>query len=142
MIRAFETTDLADVLEVWSRAARIAHPFLDDAFLARERDQIATVHLPNAETMVYIVDGRAAGFLSLVGNEIGGLFVDPDRQGRGIGRALVNHARTLRPSLEVEVFEANHLGRRFYERYGFVPVREEVHAETGHRVIRMHLAHE
>ena len=97
------------------------------------------MYLPAAETWVWEADGHVAGFLSLIDNEIGGLFVAPTLHGRGIGRALVDHARRLRGELEVEVFKANALGRAFYSACGFIEVSEGVHSETKLDVIRLKL---
>lgn len=138
-IRRYQDGDLDAVLAVWHRAFRIAHPFLDDAFLTRERHAIATVHLATAETWVYLRDGRVLGFIAMVGQEIGGLFVDPTVQGRGIGRALVDHARERWSPLDVEVFSSNRIGRRFYDRYGFKEVGQRVHEETGQVVLRLRI---
>jgi putative acetyltransferase len=80
------------------------------------------------------------GFIALVGNQVGGLFVDPAFQGEGIGRLLVDHARSLHAELELEVFAKNTGARRFYERYGFRRIDELIHEETGHPVVRMRLA--
>lgn len=139
MIRVYRVEDLDELLAVWDRASRLAHPFLDEQFLQQERVNIAAVWLSQAETWVYVRDAKVVGFVSLLGKEVGGLFVDPDLHGLGIGRALMDHARTLRPSLEVEVFEANRIGRRFYEQYGFEMVHHLVNEETGQPVLRMRL---
>jgi putative acetyltransferase len=136
-IRRFRGSDLDRLLDLWERASRLAHPFLDDDFLRRERRTIADVFMPKSETWVYVREGAAVGFISLLGNEIGGLFVDPSAQRQGIGRALVDHARSLRGELEVEVFAANRIGRGFYEGYGFTPAGEGKEAETGHPILRM-----
>lgn len=117
----------------------MAHPFLPPAFLERERGEIANVHLPNAETWVWETEGRVVGFISLLGNEIGGLFVEPQFHRSGIGRALIDQARTLRGELEVEVFEKNHLGREFYAKIGFRPIHRTVHEPTGCAVLRLQL---
>lgn len=139
MIRSYQHRDLDQLLEVWYQASLIAHPFLDDAFLSQERANIAKVYLPAADTWVYVKDGRLVGFISLIGNEVGAIFVDPQDQGKGIGRALMDHARSLHQGLEVEVFKANHLGRRFYNRYGFMHVGEYVHEGTGQPMLRLRL---
>ncbi len=55
----------------------------------------------------------------MIGNEIGGLFLDPKLHGCGLGRALVADAAKQFDTLEVEVFERNIVGRRFYDSYGF-----------------------
>lgn len=52
MIRPYRSKDLGDVLELWHQASRIAHPFLTEAFLEKERAEIAERWLPVAETVV------------------------------------------------------------------------------------------
>jgi putative acetyltransferase len=138
VLRPYEDDDLEQLLDVWERASRIAHAFLPDAFFAQERELIAEQWLPAAETTVY-VDERVVGFLSLVGNEVGAIFVDPDRQGEGIGRALMDAARASRPYLELDVFEANAIGRGFYDAYGFRAIGGSEHEETGERLVRLRL---
>jgi putative acetyltransferase len=137
MIREYRPEDQAEVLTVWASASAVGHPFLTAEFLAIERQNIADVYLSSAETWVWEADGRVAGFVALVANEVGGLFVDPMLHGRGIGRALVDHARGLRGELEVEVFEENAVGRAFYDACGFVERSRDNHRETGLAVIRL-----
>jgi len=139
MIREYRSDDRDAVLTIWAAASAVAHPFLTDEFLSIERRDIADLHLPVAETWVWEVAGRVAGFISLVGNEVGGLFVHPELHGRGIGRALVDHARRFHDELEVEVFKDNALGRAFYEAYGFVVRQEGVHGDTGFGIVRLGL---
>ena len=139
MIRAFSEGDLEELLDVWYRASLIAHSFLSQEFLAVERREIADVWLPMAETMVYEADGRVVGFLALIDNEVGGVFVDPDYQGRGIGRSLMDRARESRRFLELNVFEANTIGRRFYDAYGFDLVDRHIHEASGQPELRLRL---
>ena len=139
MIRPYQDSDLDDLLSVWEEASSLAHPFLGISFREKERQSIREVYLPVAETWVWEARGRVAGFVSLLDNEIGGLFVLPTLHGSGIGRALVDHARVLHGSLEVEVFEKNSIGRAFYARYGFVEVDQKIHEPTGLTVLRLHL---
>lgn len=139
MIRSYEPKDLNELLEAWYSASQVAHPFLNEAFFEQERKNIATLYLPSVETWVFERDGVVIGFISLLGNEVGGLFVGAACHGQGVGRALMDHARSRREVLELEVFEANQVGRRFYERYGFRQVGENVHEETGHKQLRLRL---
>jgi putative acetyltransferase len=139
VIRRYRPEDCDQVLDVWAAASAQAHPFLGESFLERERNEIRTVHLPRAETWVWEAGGRVAGFLSLLGNEVGAVFVDPDCQRSGIGQALMDHARARRGALEVEVFRDNAIGRAFYGKYGFRPASEGIHEPTGRRVVRLRL---
>lgn len=140
MIRPYQSADCEEVLSVWARASAAAHPFLSQAFMDRERRSIATEHLPAAETWVWEAGGRVVGFISLMGNEVGAIFVDPASQRSGIGRALMGRARTLRGALEVEVFEQNLIGRTFYAGLGFEFLHRRVHPPTGLAVWRLRLA--
>ena len=137
MIRKYEETDCEAVIDAWFAASLVATPFLSEAFLARERENIRTTWLPRAETWVYEENEVVVGFLSLVGNEVGAIFVHPSRQGFGIGRALMDHAASMRDELYLDVFEENQSGRGFYERYGFQYDSEHLHEETGHTQLRL-----
>ena len=139
MIRPYTDEDLGELLEVWYRASLVAHSFLSEEFFETERRQIAEHWLPIAETAVCETEGRVVGFLSLIDNEVGAIFVDPDYQGRGIGRALMDAARDSRPFLELSVFEANCIGRRFYDAYGFELVDRQANEATGEPELRLRL---
>lgn len=131
MIRLYAREDLDDLLETWYTASRMAHPFLPDEFFDVERHNMTDIYLPMADTYVCEDEGRVVGFIALIKNEVGALFVHPEFHGRGYGRALMDHARRMRGDLEVEVFKENRIGREFYRRYGFTFHEEHVHEETG-----------
>jgi putative acetyltransferase len=137
MIRKYQPTDLDDVLQSWSSASAIAHPFLSAEFHAQERLNIANIYLPNAETWVWQSDNSVVGFIALIGNEVGGLFVNAKSQRTGIGHALIQHARTLHGELEVEVFKDNTIGRAFYQKTGFVLIEKKIHEQTGFKLLRL-----
>ncbi len=139
MIRRYVPEDLEELLDTWAAASSVAHPFLSEEFQQQERRNIPEVYLPVAETWVWESEGRVVGFLSLLGNEVGAIFVDPESQRTGIGHALMDRARARRDELEVEVFKANVLGRAFYARYGFRRLHEKIHEETGFPILRLKL---
>ena len=139
MIRKYNEPDLEDLLSAWEAASEVAHPFLTPEFLASERDNILNIYHPNAETWVYEDGGRVVGFIALIGNEVGAIFVHPSHQKTGVGRGLMDKARELRGELEVEVFVANTIGRAFYAKYGFEAFEEKVHCQTGLNVLRLRL---
>lgn len=140
MIRKYQPADCEQLLKIWDRASAIAHPFLGKAFLEQERHTIPDVYLPKAETWVWEADGHVLGFISLLGNEVGAIFVDPELHRSGIGRKLMDRARTLRGELEVEVFERNLVGRAFYAKIGFELMHRKVHDQTGFEIMRLRLA--
>jgi len=136
-IRQYKESDLNGVLSSWENASKVAHSFLSQSFLDQERYNIPNVYLPNTDTWVADIDGRTVGFIALMGGEVGAIFVEPEFHGCGIGFALMNKARALNNCLEVEVFKANAIGRKFYSNYGFRPLLEKLHAETGEQIIRL-----
>ncbi len=139
MIRKYDTDDLAELLDVWYDASQIAHPFWTRDLFEQERSDIAEEFLTNAETWVFAREGRVVGFISLLGTEVGGIFVTPTQHGQGIGRALMDHARASRDHRELEVFEANEIGRAFYDAYGFAVAGERLDEKTGLRLLRLRL---
>ncbi len=137
MIREYRDNDCGAVIEVWYAASQVATPFLSEEFLADERANIRDAHLPNAETWIFEAEDTVVGFIALIGDEVGAIFVHPERQGQGIGRALMDHAAGLRDTLYLDVFKQNAVGRRFYDRYGFRLDRENVNEQTGFSQMRL-----
>lgn len=142
MIRKYQPTDCHQLLDVWERASALAHPFLSKEFIEQERHNIPDVYLPIAETWVWESNQQVVGYIALIKNEIGGLFVDPECHRHGIGQALVEKAQALRGDLVVEVFEKNLLGRAFYQKLGFQLLNQKIHEETGFEIMRLQLAAE
>lgn len=131
MIRAYQKDDNQALVNIWYDASILAHAFIPREFWAAEKINIQEKYLPLSETYVKEVDGQVVGFISLIDDFIGGLFVAPAYQGQGVGTELMNKARSLRKELAVEVYQANPQAQRFYEKCGFQAVEERVQPETG-----------
>jgi putative acetyltransferase len=139
-IRQYEKTDLEAVLSSWEKATRLAHPFMSDDFIAQERINVAEKYLPNTDTWVVEIEGNVEGFIALMGNEVGAIFLMPNFHGKGAGKALMDKAQELHGDLEVEVFKENTIGRKFYSLYGFVQIEEKTHEPTGQQLLRLKFA--
>jgi putative acetyltransferase len=137
MIRTYKTEDTDALISVWEMGNALAHPFLSEEFVAQVAKDMRNIYLPNAETWVLEVDQQPVGFIALIENEIGGLFLDPSLIGKGYGRKMVDHASALKGPLRVEVFKENAVGRPFYERYGFVFEEEYLHEPSGSVTFKM-----
>ena len=136
-IRQYQTSDLAAVLDSWEVATRLAHTFMTDEFIAQERKNVAEIYIPNTDTWVAEIDGVVEGFIALIGNEVGAIFLLPNWHGKGVGKALMDQAHALHGDLEVEVFKENSIGRAFYLRYGFEFLEQKLHEPTGQQVLRL-----
>lgn len=136
-IRQYKDNDLNAVLSSWERATRLAHPFMTDEFIAQERKNVAEIYLPNTDTWVIEFNGEVKGFIALMGNEVGAIFLQPEHHGKGAGKSLMDKAQELHGDLEVEVFKENSIGRKFYSQYGFELLEEKLHEPTGQQLLRL-----
>ncbi|MYW00606.1 GNAT family N-acetyltransferase [Streptomyces sp. SID3343] len=119
VIRPYEPADEDAAVAVWAQAGRRAHPFIPGEGEGERERKMREIYLVHADNWVVESHGRVVALLGLLDGEIGGLFVDPDAQGEGLGRLLVEHAATLHGALTLEVYEKNTPARRFYARMGF-----------------------
>ena len=70
------------------------------------------------------LDGEVVGFIAFRENWVDQLYVLPHWQGRRVGRALLRIAKARFASLQLYAFQRNEAARRFYERQGFVAIRQ------------------
>lgn len=119
-IRRSTAGDGQRVLAIWRGAVDATHDFLSredkEAIAAEVAD-----FLPSAPLWLAVdADDRALGFMLLDGARMEALFIDPAQRGKGIGRALVEHALAGAPEILTDVNEQNAQAVGFYERMGFV----------------------
>ena len=110
-----------------SRSGMTYVPGVPDEVLPRIADDLFEGH---EDVWLAEEDGRLLGFLAIRRSRTEGrevlekLYVEPDAQSRGIGTALLEKAKELRPGgLHLWVFQKNEGARRLYERHGFELVR-------------------
>ena len=68
--------------------------------------------------------GALVGIIAFRRDWVEQLYVLPDLQRRGVGRALLRVAQNAFPLLDLWTFQRNLPARRFYEASGFVALRE------------------
>ena len=119
-LRPGRPTDAVEIAEIFVAAFAATMDFVPKLHTDDEtRAWIRDVMLPGHDVVVAEVEGRLAGFAALHGDLLGHLYVHPDRQGRGIGDALLARVKELRPGgFRLWVFQRNTGARRFYERRG------------------------
>jgi putative acetyltransferase len=137
MIRAFESSDMDGVLNIWLEASVGAHGFVGREFWESRVDDMCETYIPASDTYVFSENGTVKGFFSLHGDSLAAIFVSPDAQSKGIGQQLMNEAKSLRRRLNLTVYRENEKSIEFYSKCGFKPVKERVDEHTGHIEILM-----
>lgn len=119
-VRGYCDADLYPCLAVWAKASWRAHGFLGVTTWLRQAWRLWRGQFRSAATWVYIQKGVVRGFIAVhPRHHIAGLFVEPARQGMGIGGKLVSYAHDLVGLTSVDVYSLNLPARQFYECHGF-----------------------
>ena len=140
VIRPYRAEDRDRLVAIWLSASRIGHPFLGEERLVTQLQIVRDTYLLMADNWVAEVDGHPAGFIGLIDNFVGGLFVDPEVHGAGIGRGLIEHAATRLGHLDVSVYADNASAVEFYHRRGFVVTGRQERDDEGLPFAVIHMA--
>jgi ribosomal protein S18 acetylase RimI-like enzyme len=123
MIRSFRHADLQAVAALWHETKRQAFPYVaiqQRYTLASDSEYFRHTLLTECSILVAELNQEPVGFMALKPGYIDQLFVRVDRQRRGIGSALLNHAKQLTlQDLRLYTYQKNYPARTFYERHGF-----------------------
>lgn len=132
IIRPFNlASDTRTLSAIWLEASLIAHPFIGRQRLLEQRLIIEDKYLPNSETWVACQENKALGFISLLDKFVGGIFVAPGQQGKGVGRQLIAYALERKGQLTLEVYTQNEQALRFYKSLGFREVSRRPYDDEG-----------
>lgn len=72
-----------------------------------------------SDVTVARIDGRVVGFIARQDNDIQALYVESAARGQGVGKALLDHAKSQVDKIGLWTFQANTAAQRFYRREGF-----------------------
>ncbi len=121
VLRPATGDDMAEVHAVFAAASRGPGQPPDSRSAEQVRAWVENLPARGQEIWVATRDDTVLGFLSLRGSWVPLLFVHPDRPGRGVGAALMDLAKGLRPhGFGLRVHEANTRARDFYRRHGLI----------------------
>jgi putative acetyltransferase len=139
-IRASRADDATRLFEIWQAAVAATHDFVSPEDKAQIAGIVRDQYLPNAPLWVMVdEDDRPLGFMGMTGSMMDSLFIDPAHCGRGLGRAMVDHARSLAPDLKVDVNEQNEAAVAFYRRLGFREVGRSPTDDSGRPYPLLHM---
>lgn len=96
-----------------------------------EPEVIEDKYLPNSETWVACQGNKSLGFISLLDKFVGGIFVAPGQQGKGVGRQLIAFALERKRELTLEVYTQNEQAIRFYTSLGFREISRRPYDDEG-----------
>lgn len=129
-IRGYREEDLGAIEEIWLSGNRTAHGFIPDAFFLGHLPMLREL-MPKVTVLVSEEEDTVTGFLGMEDGFILGLFVDPIKQGQGIGRKLLQEAKRKTDVLTLKAFVKNERAVAFYIREGFTQASIELDETTG-----------
>ena len=124
LIRDYRPEDFDAVTILWRVAREKSLPEFQNAkghFFFEDQDYFR--HHILKENKVFVVEGdrRPIAFMAMRHEFVDQLYVHPDYQNRGVGKALLDYARQLSPEhVWLYTLQINVNARAFYEKNGFV----------------------
>ena len=125
-IRRANEADLVQLSQLIARSVKALNAAdesqEDIAFVCAKHDvQCLTQHLQSRDVFVMEIENRLLGIVSLKGDRLHSLFVEPNTIKKGFGRALVNHVEALAQSrgLPMLKLSSSRTAVAFYEKLGF-----------------------
>ena len=138
-IQKVSKQDYQQLVDLWEKASRKSHSFLDENEITLDKSRLITDYFPTMALYKIEKEERIVAFIGLCQEWIEMLFVDPDYQKKGIGKKLVSFACQGKPLVRVDSYEKNEDASAFYQKMGFhASAKSEIEA-GGKKLTVMHL---
>lgn len=124
-LRRASLDDMPALARLHRHTVRTSLPFVPDLHTPEE-DAWWFAERLYAANEIWLAEGDDGplGYVAFRPDFIEHLFVHPDAQGNGLGLELLDQARRHAFEMTLWTFQQNLRARRFYERHGFVAVRQ------------------
>jgi ribosomal protein S18 acetylase RimI-like enzyme len=123
MIRGARPGDVDAIAELYERSFGTLS-FLPTLHTLEEHRAWFGQVVAQREVWVWEEEGSIVGFIGLGDATVDYLYVEPEVTGRGIGSALLDHAKARLPDgFSLWTFQQNEGACRFYERHGLRMIR-------------------
>lgn len=136
MIRRLNDNNIDAVMQIWKEENIKALNFIPKEYWEEKFNYVKSI-LPSAEIYVYIDKNTIEGFIGINNNYIEGIFIKEINQNKGIGTALLEKVKQLKPKLILNVYEKNKKAIKFYEKNGFKIIKENTDKETNEKEYTM-----
>ena len=134
LVRKLQRADLNRVAEIWLDTNINAHNFIAAQYWQNHFKAVKQMFL-QAEVYVYEDENknRIEGFIGLMDDHIAGIFVWKEAQSLGIGKHLLDCAKSIKKQLNLRVYQRNIRAVKFYQREDFKIQSEDIDADTGEK---------
>lgn len=132
MIRELNKVDIDRVADIWLDTNTKAHYFIPAEYWESNFEFVKEMML-QAEVYVYEVDHEIQGFIGMTDEYINGIFVCDEVQSQGIGKCLLDYAKSKKKKLLLNVYQKNARAISFYQREGFDIQCSDLDEATGEK---------
>ncbi|WP_409344586.1 N-acetyltransferase [Paenibacillus sp. MBLB4367] len=129
-IRLYTENDVDKMVEIWFEGSKLAHNFIKEDYWKSNQSAMKEKYFPMSQSHVLEVDGIIVGFISMIDDYLAALFVDPNEQGKGYGKILLNYVKDQKACMSLQVYHENESAIRFYQKNGFIISSESIDENT------------
>ena len=134
MIRKLRESDLSAVMKIWLDTNIKSHNFVSKEYWTSNYEIVKEI-LPKSEIYVYEEDDTNLidGFIGLLDSYLAGLFVKDTAQSKGIGKQLLDYAKSIKSEMTLSVYQKNIRAIHFYQREQFQIQSENIDDNTNEK---------
>jgi len=131
LIREYRPADGQDFIDLYIASNTTGQDYLSPQFWHDDAQTVVNNYLPQTQTWLYQAKDKIVGAISLLDDEVAGLFVAPSHWRSGVGTALMGYVKQGRSALYLRVFQQNVRAITFYQKQGFTIAKAGPCALTG-----------
>lgn len=134
MIRKLRESDLSAVMKIWLDTNIKSHNFVSKEYWTSNYEIVKEI-IPKSEIYVYEEDDTNLidGFIGLMDSYLAGLFVKDTAQSKGIGKQLLDYAKSIKSEMTLSVYQKNIRAVHFYRREQFQIQSENIDDNTNEK---------